>query len=158
MAYADYDDIVSKISTKTLNFLLDYDGDGTVEVGELVYVDDAIARADALIDQKLGRRYTVPFTTVPEFIRVCSETIATYFLWRRRTGLARIDPDAQNDFTDAMRRLDEIADDEEDLPGVSSSDPGPQSNSSARTPEATRTHYDADGNALDDTGSMEDWP
>ena len=54
-------------------------------------IDLHIRRADGLINGKCARRYALPFTTVPPFIRTLAEDIVCYYVYRTMfTG------DAQN--------------------------------------------------------------
>lgn len=45
-------------------------------------VSSHITRADGIIDAKLARRYSVPFSTTPPLVRTLSQDITNYFVFR----------------------------------------------------------------------------
>ena len=45
-------------------------------------INNHIARADAFINAKLARRYSVPFTTTPPLILMIAEDITSYYTYR----------------------------------------------------------------------------
>lgn len=47
-----------------------------------VTIEQHIRRADGLINGKCARRYSVPFTTTPPFIRTIAEDITCYYTYR----------------------------------------------------------------------------
>ena len=153
--YCTPENIESRIGLQVLHDLVDDNIDGAPSTDEISLITDAIERADVLIDARLGRRYSVPFATVPDRIKSLSEIIAVWHLWRRRT---QYEPQAKSDYDEAMSELAAIAKGDEDLAGATAIDAGPTSNTLEREPEFTRSHYDSDGNTLDDhAGSMEVW-
>ena len=82
-----------------------------------------IRRADGLINGKCARRYSVPFTTVPPYIRTLAEDIVSYYVMR-----SFYSQDAQNrseyleEFKDkALEDLDAIMNGDIDLVDTSGS-------------------------------------
>ena len=76
-----------------------------------------ITRADTIIDGKISKRYSLPFTDTPPLIITISEDITTYFSYRsffRQDNLNVLeDLELQKDY--AMGLLDEIQKGEIDL-------------------------------------------
>lgn len=50
-------------------------------------INAAIAKADPKIESYCSKRYTVPFSPVPDSIKDASADLATYFLYQRRPSL-----------------------------------------------------------------------
>ena len=76
-----------------------------------------IVRADAVIDGKLSKRYSVPFSPTPPMLAVLSEDIATYYTYKtyyRNDNTNRLE-DQKEIYTEAMVILDEIRDGKIDL-------------------------------------------
>jgi phage gp36-like protein len=103
MAYSDQDDILEQLDEDILVQLTDDADAGAVDTDK---VTRAIADADALIDGYCGRRYTVPFTTVPALILKFSVDIAIYNLYGRRKGAP---DDRRTRYNDAVSFLKAVA-------------------------------------------------
>lgn len=73
-----------------LKQLTDRDADGVEDVG---VVDAAIAEADARIDSYANKRFSVPFETVPDSIKMLSVRLARYALRDQRGTLTQADVD-----------------------------------------------------------------
>ena len=103
MAYSTQADILEQLDNTTLIQLTDDAGAGTVDAD---VVTRAIADADAEIDGYCGKRYDVPFSTVPAIIRKFSVAIAIKNLFARRRGA----PDARRqDYEDAIAFLRDVS-------------------------------------------------
>lgn len=102
MAYCSIDDILRVIPEGELAEL-------TTEVGtspDTDVVNEAVAKADALIDAYCGRQYAVPFDPVPELVESLSVDIAVYRLYLRR----RVVPDpARQRYEDALSFLKDVS-------------------------------------------------
>lgn len=83
MAYSAQNDIQEQIGEDVLISLTDDAGIGSVDES---VATRAIEDADAEIDSYCGKRYTLPFSTVPTIIRKASVDIAIYNLYSRRIG------------------------------------------------------------------------
>jgi len=83
MPYALQTDILEQLDEDILIQLTDDADAGEVDDD---MVTRAIADADAEIDGYCGKRYSVPFSTVPAIIRKFSVDIAIYNLYARRKG------------------------------------------------------------------------
>ena len=81
--YAAQADILEQLDEDILIQLTDDADKGTVDAD---MVTRAIADADAEIDGYCGKRYSVPFSTVPAIVRKFSVDIAIYNLYARRKG------------------------------------------------------------------------
>jgi len=103
MAYCTLADLQDQISEDELIELTDDDNAGVVDAG---VVTAAIAKADALIDGYCGKRYSVPFTTVPDIVEALSVDIAIYNLFGRREGAPE---DRRNRYKDAVDFLRGVA-------------------------------------------------
>lgn len=113
MSYSTKADILLQLDSGTLINLTDDIGSGNVDDN---VVNQAIANADALIDSYIGSIYAVPLSTVPTVIKNVSVDIAIYNLYSRRTDTL---PDIRKDrFTNAMKFLQDIADNKVSLAGV----------------------------------------
>jgi len=83
MAYSTKADILEQLDEDVLIQLTDDADAGAVDDD---MVTRAIADADSEIDSYCGKRYEVPFSTVPERVRKLSVDIAIYNLYSRRKG------------------------------------------------------------------------
>jgi len=83
MAYCTQDDLLERVSEDELIQATD---DENIDAVDESKVTRAIADADAIVNGYCGRRYAVPFTTVPALIRKFSVDIALYTLFSRRAG------------------------------------------------------------------------
>ncbi|HUU97741.1 MAG TPA: phage protein Gp36 family protein [Phycisphaerae bacterium] len=122
MAYCTKADLEDRSSAELVIALADADNDGVLNAADLRRIAAAILAADTVIDFKLGRRYTVPFTIVPAIVKEWSCSIALFKLAEQR-GLAGV-PEwrvYQERNNEARQMLESIADNEADLPGVSAS-------------------------------------
>lgn len=81
MLYCALTDIQERIPEDLLIQLTDDAGEGEVDTDQ---TDAAIGRADTEIDAMCGKRYVVPFATVPDIIRELSADLATLHLYGRR--------------------------------------------------------------------------
>jgi phage gp36-like protein len=103
MAYCTQDDILEQIDEDVLIQLTDDDNVGDVDATK---VTAAVAGADALIDGYCGKRYTVPFSTVPSLVEKFSVDIAIYNLYGRRKGAP---DDIRTRYKDAVDFLKGVA-------------------------------------------------
>ncbi len=83
--------------------LTDDEGTGAVNQPR---VDDAILKAEALIDSYCGKRYLVPFTAAPIIVKDLAATIARYKLYSRR---ALVSDDMAALYKDAVKTLTDIS-------------------------------------------------
>jgi len=81
MAYCTQTDILKQITEEQLIQLTDDNDTGSVDTA---IVNDAILKADNVIDGYCAQRYTVPFSVVPGIIREISIDLALYHLFSRR--------------------------------------------------------------------------
>ena len=70
-------------------------------------IESHIVRADSFIDAKCSRRYSLPFSPVPPFIRTISEDISSWFVYRSEFS-TDIKTDFENRFEDAVEWLNQI--------------------------------------------------
>ena len=103
MAYCTLADMQEQIDNALLISLTDDADAGAVDTDK---TDRAIADADSLIDGYCGKRYAVPFTTVPELIRKFSVDIGIYNLYARRQGAPE---DRRQRYKDAVDYLKGVA-------------------------------------------------
>lgn len=90
MAYSDLEDLKTYMPERQLIQLTDQDD--VNEIDEEI-VDDAILRADNMIDAYLRGRYPVPITgTVPQEIKDISTRLTAYNLYRKNMQLTLPDP------------------------------------------------------------------
>lgn len=82
--YATAEDLEKALTNSVLAQLTD-DENGQVVNQQIV--EDAIKKADSIIDAYLRARYQVPVHPVPEILRDISIRLAKYFLYRRRLDL-----------------------------------------------------------------------
>ena len=99
MGYCAQSDLLEQISDDKLTQLTDDADTGSIDAD---VITRSIADADAEIDGYCGRRYTVPFTTVPAIIRKVSVDIALYNLYARRKGAP---DDRQSRYDNAIKLL-----------------------------------------------------
>jgi len=96
----------TKISVDQLKQLTSEDALSVVQS----VVDAAIAEADADVDSYAGRRYTVPFTTVPAKVKQLSVAISVYKLYEKRTATFGEVPKTIRDmYDDAISFLKDLA-------------------------------------------------
>jgi len=101
--YATQADILEQLDGDILIQLTDDADAGTVDAD---VVTRAIADADAEVDGYCGKRYPVPFSTVPPIIRKFSVDIAIYNLYARRQGA----PDDRKDrYNNALKFLTNVS-------------------------------------------------
>ncbi|MFH1984125.1 MAG: DUF1320 domain-containing protein [Pseudomonadota bacterium] len=98
MAYCTQSDMLEQISQDEVIQLTDDAGSGAIDAD---VVTRAIADADGEIDAYCGKRYAVPFSTVPAIIRKLSVDMAIYNLFARREGA----PDDRSKRYDSAIRL-----------------------------------------------------
>lgn len=96
-----------KISIDQLMQLTSEDGLSVVQS----VVDAAIAEADSDIDSYAGRRYVVPFTTVPAKVKQLSVAITIYKLSEKRIGVfgGEIPKSTRDMYEDAIAFLKDVA-------------------------------------------------
>lgn len=105
MSYCTQADILEALDQETLIQLTDDADAGSVDES---VVERAVSDADSEIDAYCGRRYSVPFATVPAIIRKLSVDIAIYHLYGRRA--AGDIPEARKArYTNAVRLLEHIS-------------------------------------------------
>lgn len=80
--YATLTDILEQMAEAELIALTDDVGVDTIDT---TAVDRAIANAGALVDGHCGERYEVPFTPVPDLVRMYTVDLAVFNLYSRRT-------------------------------------------------------------------------
>ena len=80
MPYSTLNDIKAQLPERAIIQLTDDEGLGSVNQTR---VDDAISKADAVIDSYCGGRYKVPVTPTPELLTTLSVDIAIYNLYAR---------------------------------------------------------------------------
>ena len=84
-----------------------------------------ITRAEALIDAKIGGRYTLPLSPIPPVIRAIAEDISGYYIYRSysiQDNQNRANYEALRDiYQDAIKQLDEIGSGALDLMDTSGS-------------------------------------
>lgn len=96
MAYHTKADILKQIDEDVLIQLTDDDDAGVVDDD---IITAQIARTDALINGYCGKRYAVPFTTVPEVVNGFAVDISIYGFYGRRKGAPE---DVRNRYKDAI--------------------------------------------------------
>ena len=101
--YAAQADILEQLDGDILIQLTDDADAGTVDAD---MVTRAIADADAEIDGYCGKRYSVPFSTVPAIVRKFSVDIAIYNLYARRKGAPE---DRKQRYDNAVKFLANVA-------------------------------------------------
>lgn len=104
MAYCTLADLLERIPEETIIQLTDDTDSGLVDQSK---VDAAIARADEEINAWCGRRYLVPFPSVPAVVPGLSADMALYFLYGRTVDEI---PEARKDgYKNAVRLLEKIS-------------------------------------------------
>ncbi len=91
-AYTTQAAIEGEIAPSDLIALTDDDGTGSINTTVL---NQIIANASGVIDQKVSNIYTTPFNPVPSAVASMALTIACYKLYRRR-----LVPDEKNNFAE----------------------------------------------------------
>jgi phage gp36-like protein len=104
MAYCTLADLKEQIREEDLIQLTD---DESLEIINEDRINRAIADADAEIDGYCSTRFaTLPFSSVPVFIRKCSVDIAIYNLFSRRRGAPE---DRLQRYKDTIKFLSNVA-------------------------------------------------
>jgi len=103
VAYSAEADILEQLDEDILIQLTDDVDAGVVDDDA---VTRAIADADSEIDAYCGKRYSVPFSTVPPRVRKLSVDIAIYDLYARRKGAPE---DRKTRYENAIRFLKDVA-------------------------------------------------
>ena len=103
MTYSANADILEQLDEAILIQLTDDADAGEVDADA---VTRAIADADSEIDSYCGKRYAVPFSTVPPRVRKLSVDIAIYNLYSRRKGAPE---DRKSRYDNAIRFLIALA-------------------------------------------------
>ena len=105
MAYSSLEDLKTYMPERDLVQLTDQDGVNEIDAE---IVDDAILRADNMIDTYLRGRYPAPITgTVPQEIKDISTKLAAYNLYRKNMQTTLPDP-VKMERSDAMSMLKDI--------------------------------------------------
>lgn len=105
MAYSTLEDLKTYMPERDLIQLTDQDN--VNEIDEEI-VDDAIRRADNIIDAYLRGRYPAPITgTIPQEIKDISTKLASYNLYRKNMQLTLPEP-VKAEHSDAMSMLKAI--------------------------------------------------
>jgi len=102
-AYCTQVDILEQLDEDILIQLTDDADAGIVDVDVVIR---AIADADAEIDGYCGKRYSVPFATVPAIIRKFSVDMAIYNLYARRKGAPE---DREKRYNNAVKFLTNVS-------------------------------------------------
>lgn len=117
MSYCAQSDLLSQISESQLISLTDDHNTGAVVES---IVTQAIADADSEIDGWIGKKYSVPLTTVPDIVKKLSIDISLYNLYSRSRGIPE---DRKDRYRNAITFLKSVAKGEatlgEDDPGGS---------------------------------------
>ena len=103
MSYCTTSDIENRLTQTELRQLTDLDGNGTVNAG---VVAAAIARADALIDSYVGRRYDVPLSPVPDVVQNASADLVIYLMQKDRQSVT---DDVKKSHDDWINWLKDVA-------------------------------------------------
>ncbi|MBW2560794.1 MAG: DUF1320 domain-containing protein [Deltaproteobacteria bacterium] len=127
MAYCTQDDLLEQIDVATLIQLTDDDKTGSVDES---VITRACADADAEIDSYCGKRYSVPFTTVPPIVRKMAVDITIYNIYGRRRGAPN---NREKRYDDQIRLLKDVA---RGLVSLGENDPD-STPASANTPHIT---------------------
>lgn len=107
MPYCTEQDIENRITRKAL---VELTNDGVdAQTPDSAVVSTLIAKADGTIDAKVGVVYAVPFSPVPDIIKLISIDLACYFAMQRRFLEVQMPEDWQKTYKDAMAMLDSIA-------------------------------------------------
>jgi len=101
--YSVYADLINAHDEQFLIQLSDDNADG---VADTLVIDQAIAKADAEINARVSKRYTVPMNPVPGLATSLSATLAVGFLYSRR-GMNKPDS-VKEDVAAAIKLLDRI--------------------------------------------------
>jgi phage gp36-like protein len=104
MAYSTATDLQNYLPAEQVRQLTD---DNDTDDIDLEKLNDAIRRADDLIDSYIRGRYTVPLVNIPALIRDMSTKLASYFLFKRSLILTLPDP-IKEDYSDANNMLMKI--------------------------------------------------
>ena len=105
--YCTIDDIEKLIPADDLIALTDDEGLGSVNQDR---VNEAIDRADALIDGYCAAVYTVPFAAPPKMVILLSADIAAYYLYcRRDQGKAGVSEIRQKRYDNALKFLSDVS-------------------------------------------------
>ena len=106
MAYCTTSDL--KLAKATAELVIWAGPEGVTSEPNVAVCAWAIAKADALIDSRLGLRFTVPFTgTVPTIIKNISVDLSICFIAAR--NLMTFPDDIQKGYDTAIGLLDSIA-------------------------------------------------
>ena len=124
MSYNTKDDVLGAISEDTLIQLTDDDNLGMVDDAK---VDQALTRADMEVNGYCGKRYQVPFSPVPDFVKALALDIAIYNLHCRKSN---VPPSRKERRDNAVKNLEQIAKGIVTL-GVPDSTPVPETFTSA---------------------------
>ena len=117
MTYAIQQDLIDRFGTPELAQLTDPAAGTTINT---VTVGRALTDADAEIDARLARRYTLPLASVPAVLVRVAADLARYYLWD-----ARATDQVRNRYKDAISRLDKIAQGDVQLGGAVALAAGP---------------------------------
>jgi len=121
MAYSTSQDLLARVTTRTLVQLTDTGGTGNVDE---TIVQSAIADSDSMINAMIAPVYKVPLTTVPPVIREMSATMAVYRLHLFRS----VDPGVWKDeYVRALAFLRSVAEGKAKLEGVAAEPPASDS-------------------------------
>jgi len=127
MSYNTKDDILGEVSEETLRQLTDDENLGLVDDDK---VTKALSRADGEVDGFCGKRYQVPFSPVPDFIKALALDITVYNLYSRRENVPE---NRKTRYDAAVKNLGLIAKGVVTL-GIPEATPAPEAFTSA-TPE-----------------------
>jgi len=110
MPYCNKTDMIDRFGELELEQLTDRDGIGKIDTAVL---DRAIAAADAEINARVKKQYTVPLSPVPEIINLKACDITRYFLHDGRAT-----EQVEKRYRDAIAFLKDVRDGKEELGDV----------------------------------------
>lgn len=119
--YAEYDDVLSRLSDGGILYVVDDDGDGTVSPYEKARVTDAIESAAGEINAALRPFFTVPISqtsgSLNAWLKTRAVDLSLYYLCLRRGGAVPGSVQAQADLSREL--LERVRKDELRVPELS---------------------------------------
>lgn len=106
--YCTQADILKRIDENTLlGLTAENPGDTEIDTAK---VSEAITDADNIINSYAAKRYTVPFATVPGYIKTLSVDIAVYNLYTLKPTTFEADSSVKDRYDNAIKFLKLLAD------------------------------------------------
>jgi len=133
MPYCTKQDMINRFGRTELEQLTDHEGIGKIDV---VVLDRAIAAADAEINARVKKQYTVPLSPVPEIINLKACDITRYFLYDDR-----VTDQVEARYKEAIAFLKDVRDGKEELGDVNVT---PEAPSGRMTVNSSSSAYDWD--------------